>query len=193
MTQPDRVCDVFDQADDEPCPKRPAQRPVERSDGRLGRRTLAGAVGLTVLTTSLGTSVFFGWHAFRQHQLAAASDSALQAARDYAGVLTTLDAGHIDDNYRRSLDGATGAFKDAYSQGSAQLRQILIDNKAVGSGVVVDAAVKAATPTTVEVLLFVDQSITNAAIPSPRIDRNRIAMTMQLVNGRWLASKVDIL
>ena len=59
--------------------------------------------------------------------------------------------------------------------------------------IVVDAAVKSATPTRVEVLLFVDQSITNAANPSPRIDRNRIDMTMDLVGGRWLASNVEIL
>ena len=62
-----------------------------------------------------------------------------------------------------------------------------------GTGIVVDAAVKSATPTRVEVLLFVDQSITNAANPSPRIDRNRIDMTMDLVGGRWLASNVEIL
>jgi Mce-associated membrane protein len=57
----------------------------------------------------------------------------------------------------------------------------------------VSAAVKSATKTKVEVLLFVDQSITNAAISSPRIDRNRIDMTMDLIDGRWLASKVEIL
>jgi Mce-associated membrane protein len=44
----------------------------------------------------------------------------------------------------------------------------------------------------VEVLLFVDQSITNAVNPEPRIDRNRVEMTMELVDNRWLASKLEI-
>jgi len=188
VTLLDNDIGALDHAGDETVP-----RPDSPAPRRHRRQTLAAAVGLLVLLTSLGTSLFLGWRAHHEHQLAAASQSALQAARDYAVLLTTLDAKHIDDNYRRSLEGATGEFKDAYSQGSAQLRQILIDNKASGSGVVIDAAVKSTDPHTVVVLLFVDQSVTNAARSSPRIDRNRIAMTMTLIGGRWLASRVEIL
>lgn len=148
------------------------------------------ALLFTLLVAGLG---FLGWRQYEQYQVNAASEAALQAAKDYAVVLTTLDAKNIDDNYRKSLDGATGEFKDAYSQGATQLRQVLIDNKASGTGIVVAAAVKSATPDKVEVLMFVDQSITNAANPSPRIDRNRIDMTMEKVGDRWLASRVEIL
>jgi Mce-associated membrane protein len=28
--------------------------------------------------------------------------------------------------------------------------------------------------------------------PEPRIDRNRVEMTMELIDNRWLASKLDI-
>jgi Mce-associated membrane protein len=157
---------------------------------RIGLAAVACGLLFSVLVGALG---FLGWHQYEQYQVATASAAALQAAKDYAVVLTTLDAKNIDDNYRKSLDGATGEFKDAYSQGANQLRQVLIDNKASGTGIVVAAAVKSATPDQVEVLLFVDQSITNAANPSPRIDRNRIDMTMQKSDGRWLASKVEIL
>jgi Mce-associated membrane protein len=62
----------------------------------------------------------------------------------------------------------------------------------VSHGTVVDAALKSTTKTKVEVLLFVDQSITNAVNPEPRIDRNRVEMTMELVDNRWLASKLEI-
>jgi Mce-associated membrane protein len=57
---------------------------------------------------------------------------------------------------------------------------------------VVDSAIKSATKTRVEVLLFVDQSVTNTVNPQPRIDRSRVAITMELVDNRWLASKVDL-
>ena len=46
-----------------------------------------------------------------------------------------------------------------------QLRQVLIDNKAMGKGIVIDSAIKSATKTKFEVLLFIDQSITNAVNP----------------------------
>jgi Mce-associated membrane protein len=57
---------------------------------------------------------------------------------------------------------------------------------------VIDSAIKSATKTKVEVLLFVDQSISNVINPEPRIDRSRVAVTMELINNRWLASKVEL-
>ena len=157
---------------------------------RVGLAAMVCGLLFALLVSALG---YLGWRQYEQHQVSIATAAALQAAKDYAVVLTTLDAKNIDDNYRKSLDGATGEFKDAYSQGATQLRQVLIDNKASGTGIVVAAAVKSATPDKVEVLLFVDQSITNANNPSPRIDRNRIDMTMEKVGDRWLASRVEIL
>ncbi|WP_036421059.1 Mce associated membrane protein [Mycobacterium sp. 360MFTsu5.1] len=164
--------------------------PAAASKRRVGLAAVVCALLFTILVAALG---FLGWRQYEQYRVNAASDAALQAAKDYAVVLTTLDAKNIDENYRKSLDGSTGEFKDAYSQGATQLRQVLIDNKASGTGIVVAAAVKSATPDKVEVLLFVDQSITNANNPSPRIDRNRIDMTMEKVGDRWLASRVEIL
>jgi Mce-associated membrane protein len=160
--------------------------------GPLRRRVVAVLAGV-VVAVILGLSGLSGWRLKQLDDTAAAGKAALEAARNYAVILTTLDAKDLDGNYRQALDGATGEFKDEYSQGSSQLRQILIDNKAAGKGLVVDAAVKSATKTKVEVLLFVDQSVTNAVNPSPRIDRNRVEMTMELIDKRWLASKVDII
>ena len=171
----------------------PARR---RRFGLDALRRISPTVGaLLVLVVFLGgAAANLGWRAYQQHRVDTASSQALQAATDYALILTTMDATKdIDEHYRRAVDGATGEFKDAYSEGATQFKQVLIDNKASGMGIVVSAAVKNATADKVEVLLFVDQSITNAVSPSPRIDRNRIDMTMQRVDGRWLASQVEIL
>lgn len=168
----------------DPAPPAPASR--------RPRRWLQIAVGV-VLVGALVAASYLGWRYKELHDIDVAAQQAVAAARDYAEVLTTLDAKDIDAHYNEALDGATGRFKDEYSQGASQLRQILIDNDAAGNGVVLDAAVKSATTSQVEVLLFVDQSITNAVNPSPRIDRNRIQMTMKRIEGRWLASNVDLL
>jgi Mce-associated membrane protein len=189
---PDAGVSETDSADSEP-----AESDVTDSADDGAERTKRPRTVVVLLTVSLiviaAAAGFLGWRQYQQYRLDQATATALQAAEDYAVVLTTLDAKNIDDNYRKSLDGATGEFKDAYSQGANQLRQVLIDNKASGTGVVVAAAVKSATPDKVEVLLFVDQSITNAQNPSPRIDRNRIDITMDKVGDRWLAGKVEIL
>lgn len=157
------------------------------------RRWLRTALVAAVLVAALGSSAYLGWRVYQFNTTAAAGRAAVDAARSYAEVLTTLDSKDIDTHYNAALDGATGRFKDEYGQGAAQLRQVLVDNAATGRGTVIDAAVKSATRTKVEVLLFVDQSITNAINPSPRIDRNRVQMTMELIDGRWLAANVDII
>jgi Mce-associated membrane protein len=155
------------------------------------RRSIVVTAG-SVFVAALGLSAFLGWQLKQQHDTAAAGSAALAAARSYAVTLTSVDTKNIDQNFAQVLDGATGEFKDMYSQSATQLRQVLIDNKAVSHGTVVDAAIKSTTKTKVEVLLFVDQSISNVVNPEPRIDRNRVEMTMELIDKRWLASKIDI-
>lgn len=158
---------------------------------RLARRAVPAVIGL-VLAASLGSSAFFGWQLKQRIDTAAAADAALVAARNYAGALSSVDSSNVDNSFRQVIDGATGEFKSMYSQASSQLRQLLLDNKAVSHGLVADAAVKSATKDKVEVLMFLDQSITNAANTDPRIDRLRIVMTMERVDNRWLLSKLGI-
>jgi Mce-associated membrane protein len=124
--------------------------------------------------------------------VAQAGQQAQQAAVSYAQILTSIDSTKVDENFNQVLDGATGEFKDMYSQSSMELRQLLIDNKASAHGLVMESAVQSASKDKVVVLLFVDQSVSNSSVPDPRIDRSRIKMTMEHVDGRWRASKVEL-
>ncbi|MFD4401232.1 DUF3329 domain-containing protein [Nocardia sp. NPDC058499] len=146
---------------------------------------------LIILTVAaLALVGFLGWQLNKEREIDSAARAATDAARAYGVALTSVDSNTLDQDFTAVLDGATGEFKDMYTRSSGQLRQLLMDNKATGEGTVLDAAVKSATPTKVEVLLFIDQTVTNAAAPDPRVDRSRVAMTMELVDGRWLASRV---
>lgn len=147
---------------------------------------------IAVFLALAGTTGFLGWQLWQERQVARAADEARQAATEYAQVLTSIDSEKVDENFDAVLDGATGEFKDMYSQSSAQLRQLLIDNKAAAHGVVLESAVQSAEKDKVVVLLFVDQSVSNTSVPDPRIDRSRIKMTMEHVDDRWRASKVEL-
>jgi Mce-associated membrane protein len=146
-----------------------------------------------LLAASLAVSGYLGWLQWQSHQVKVAGQEAQQAAIKYAGVLTSIDSNNVDENFRQVLDGATGEFKDMYTQSSVQLRQLLIDNKATAHGVVVDSAIAAESANKVVVLVFIDQTVANMSTPDPRIDRSRIKMTMEKVDGRWRASKVQLL
>jgi Mce-associated membrane protein len=146
-----------------------------------------------LLVAALAVSGFLGWQQWQEHQVKVAGQQAQQAAISYAQVLTSIDSNKVDENFRQVLDGATGEFKDMYTQSSVQLRQLLIDNKASAHGVVIDSAIQSESTNKVVVLVFIDQTVANSASPDPRIDRSRIKMTMEKVDGRWRASKVQLL
>ena len=159
------------------------------------RRTgawLLASVAVLIFVAALALSGFLGWKLWQKSEIEQAGQQARAAADSYAQVLTSIDSNRVDENFDQVLAGATGEFKDMYSQSSMQLRQLLIDNKASAHGVVVESAVQSATRDTVVVLLFVDQSVSNTQVPDPRIDRSRIKMTMQKVDGKWLTSKVEL-
>jgi Mce-associated membrane protein len=158
---------------------------------RWPRYTLT-AVVILIFVAALGSSGYFGWQYKQQEDIDSASRAALSSAERFAVTLTSIDINSIDQNFAQVQDGSTGEFKDMYSQSASQLRQVLIDNKAMSKGTIIDSAVKAGSKTNVDVVLFVDQWITNVASPQPRLDRSRVAMTMELVDGRWLASKVEL-
>lgn len=162
-------------------------------DGRKGRRSnVARWAAAGVLAAVLAGAGYEGWLVFQHHQKDVAAAQALDAAKKYIITLTSVDTNAIDKNFTDALDGSTGEFKDMYTKSSAQLRQTLIDNKAAAHGSVIDAAVQSATEDKVDVVLFVDQSVSNGAAPAPQLDRSRVKMTMEKVDGRWLASKVEL-
>lgn len=160
---------------------------VEGPAADTGRGRIGLAVAAVVAVTA---AAVLGWKLQQVNAVDNASAAALDVARQYAVVLTSVSSDDLDANFDAVPDGATGQFKDMYAQSSEQLRQLLVDNKATAEGVVIETGVKSATTTKVEVVLFVDQTVTNTVSPESRLDRSRVVMTMELVDGRWPASDV---
>jgi Mce-associated membrane protein len=177
-------------ADDNPFK---AKRDIAKHRKRPWTQYLRRSALPVLLIASLAVSSLLGWKQWQEHQVKLAGQQAQQASISYAQVLTSIDSNNVDQNFRQVLDGATGEFKDMYSQSSVQLRQLLIDNKATAHGVVVDSAIQSESTNKVVVLVFVDQTVTNMAVRDPRVDRSRIKMTMEKDDGRWRASKVELL
>ncbi|MCX4095207.1 hypothetical protein [Nocardia sp. alder85J] len=166
----------------------------DRAGTGRSRRLLRGGVAALAVLLIVATvfAVVFGWKLHDRNRVDDAARGAEATAQTYAVTLTSIDAQHIDENFTDVLNGATGDFKDMYSQSSTQLKALLVQNKAVSKGRVVNASILSASENQVVVMLFVDQEVTNSASPDPRIDRSRILMTMQRVGGKWLAAKVEM-
>jgi Mce-associated membrane protein len=161
-----------------------------RRRGATGLRWLAAA-GLAVALAAAGSE---GWLLFQQHQKDVAAAQALATAEKYVVTLTSVDSNTLDQHVADVLDGSTGEFNEHYAKTSGgRHSQHIVANKVTTHGKVVESAVKSATTNKVQVLLMVDQSVSSLASPEPEIDRSRIKMTMQKVDGRWLVSKVELL
>lgn len=173
-------------ADDDP----KAAGPTRLHRLRATARRIAVPATVVAAVAGLLTAGLLGWKLDEKADTDAAAEAGLAAARAYAVTLTSVDSNHLDRDFAAVLDGSTGEFKDMYTRSSGQLRQLLLENKATGTGTVLDAAVKSKSETKVEVLLFIDQTVTNIAAADPRVDHSRVQMTMELVDGRWLASRV---
>lgn len=168
----------------------------EENRAPKARRLVRAAIRWTapvVCAVVLAAAAYEGWLLLQRHQQDVSAAEALSAAQGYAVTLTSTDPETVDHNVTEILNGATADFKDRYAKSSADLRKMLVDNKVTTKGTVVASAVKhIADDSKVEVLLLVRQEVRSAKSPEPRIDVTPVVITMEKVDGRWLASTVDL-
>lgn len=183
------------------------------------RRTpvLAQVVGLIVVFLVIVAGIVLAVRATDDGPSRAAAidrEQVLVAARTFVTNLTTYDYQRIDQDVARVAAGATGHFKEEYSLASgAEFQKLVKTNKAVAQGTVLSAGIVAESTSCQDdpdgegpqtagparpclqavVLLAVDQQVTNSNTPTPRVDRNRIQVTLERIGETWLASKVDVL
>jgi Mce-associated membrane protein len=158
-----------------------------RSSGVL----LPIALGL-VLIVLLGA---VGWLAMDAHDRRARDDrrqAALQAARQEAVNLTTISYQTADADLGRIIAAATGTLKTQFQAQRAQFPAVLARDKSVSVGTVLAAGVASQSASTVEALVAVDASVSNAASEKsgPVVKHYRMDMKLVRVGGHWLVSQV---
>jgi Mce-associated membrane protein len=158
-----------------------------RSSGVL----LSIALGL-VLIVLLGA---VGWLAMDARDRRTHDDSrqaALQAARQEAVNLTTISYQTADADLGRIIAAATGTLKTQFQAQRAQFPTVLARDKSVSVGTVLAAGVASQSAGTVEALVAVDASVSNAASEKtgPVVKHYRMDMKLVRVGGHWLVSQV---
>jgi Mce-associated membrane protein len=174
-------------------PEAKAAEPAKTGRFPLRLSALATIAVAAVLVLAVAAAVTFGVLLQQRAATDRAGAQALATAKAYAVTVTSYDYQNLDRNFADVLDGATGEFKDQYSGASQTLRQLIANAKATAKGTVLGAGISSASPDQVQVVVFVDQSISNAATTQPRIDRNRVLMTLTPHDGRWLVGKLELM
>lgn len=143
---------------------------------------------------ALGCLVLIGLLLARQGQ---ASDrdqlreQILAAARQRAVNFVTLDYRNLDRDLGRVRAGATGKFREEFTAGTANLRQIVTQNKAVAKGEVLEAGIVSSDADSARVLVVADSAVTNTASTKPETRHYRLQLDLVLRKGQWLVSDLE--
>lgn len=117
-----------------------------------------------------------------------------QAATDLVLRLTTFEGEDIEAWLQGAQERATGEYAQQLSALFDQdLRDALRDQQVVSRGEVDQLFVQDISGDEASAFALVTQTIVNASTPDPVQDELRMDLTMQRVDGRWLASEVAVL
>jgi Mce-associated membrane protein len=139
---------------------------------------LAMVVGLIAILAS--TSVA-GWLGYREYQAGRAqqqNELLIQAGRQGALNLTTIDWQHADSDVRRILDSATGPFYDDFAKRSKPFIEVLKKAQSKSVGTVTEAGLESQSGDEVQVMVAVSVVTSNVGEPEaePRHWRMRISV-----------------
>jgi Mce-associated membrane protein len=151
-------------------------------------------VAVAVVLALAATAGLLVLRAQAADRLERARGAAEAAAETHAVTLLSYDHRHLDRDFAQARKVLTGAFADDYAATTEKVvRPSAQEVKAVVTAEVAASSVVRAEPGRVVVLLFVDQTTTSTRLDGPKVDLNRVRLTMVESGGDWLVGQVDAL
>ena len=159
----------------------PASRAAVTALGLLLVLAVAAAALVAVVATHLSS----------KHAATADATGAIAAATDGVATVLSYNYKSLDNDFTKAESLLTPSFRKSYVATTAKAVQPLAAKyKAVSSAQVTAAGVVASGSGHVQVLVFVDQTVTNSQLAKPRLDRSRIIVDLSSRNGHWLINKL---
>lgn len=171
---------------DSPAANADSQNGKRRTLRRLRLKSLFGtpyrqtaAVGAILVVAFAAWAGWLGWVA-RQHQRIEQDHfQLLQAARQGALNLTTIDWQHADREVQRILDSATGTFYDDFADRKQSFIDVVKQTQSKSEGTITGAGLESASENGAQVLVALSVNVSNAgaAQQNPRSWRMRLTVT----------------
>lgn len=125
---------------------------------------------------------WLGFDNFRSGQQQAVQAQFVQAARQGALNLTTIDWKDADSDVDRIVKGATGDFRDDFSSRAADFAAVVKQAQSTSVGTVIDAGLESQTADTARALVAVTVQTTTSAATQQPPRTWRMRMTLQQVD-----------
>lgn len=116
----------------------------------------------------------------------------LDTAEKFAVDFSTFDYRSIEEHRAHVMSFSTPRWAKIIKDSVSSFDDMLVEGKAESKAHVLRAGIANLAGDKAEVLLFLDQEITNSNVPKPRIDRSRMVMTLAKVDGQWRLDRVDL-
>lgn len=166
----------------------PVKTTVRQMDPRDRVVLIIGAVAVVVLGALAG---WIGNRAYHDHQSEPQRELFLEAGRQGAQSLTTIDYNQVDADVKRVLDSATGTFYDDFNRRAASFADVVKQLRSKSTGTITGAGVESASGDSAKVLVAVTVN-TEVMDGTPQPVRAfRMRLTVQKVAGGAKVSSVE--
>jgi Mce-associated membrane protein len=161
---------------------------------RRRRRQLIvlGTVGAVLIAGLAAVSIVLGLKLADRNSENQLRSSATNAARQYALDFSTYDYRHLDQDFAKVSAHLAPSFRQQYASTTASLKSIVVQYRGVATASVQGVGVSSVSSKKAVVLVFLDQQVTNSTTKTPRIDRNRLEVTLQRSGGQWQLSDLQL-
>lgn len=182
----------------------PAEEPgdqVEASDetpvaeAKPGRRpSVTGAAMTAGLALVVALGALIGWLGYRDYQdrqFAATQAAVVNAAREGATNLTTIDFTRIDADIARILDSSTGTFHDDFAGRAQPFIEVVKQAQSKSEGTVTSAGLESMEGDLGRVLVAVSVKTSNAGAREQEPRAWRMRIDVKRVDGGFKMSNVQ--
>lgn len=164
---------------------------LARLAGAAGRGGALPRVLAVVLVAALAGAGVFGYRVHEHNLGQQREQDVLAAARQEALNFVSIDYRHFERDSGNVVAGATGDFKQQFSDQLKTLRDLVTSNKSVSAGQVLQAGIVTADAHAARVLVVADSKVVNTAAPTGQVRNYRLQMDLVEQSGRWLASSIE--
>jgi Mce-associated membrane protein len=158
---------------------------------RMSNPRRATLLGLLVIVTLAALAGWFGYRAHQSQQAQAQRSQFIQAGRQGALNLTTIDWQQADANVQRILDSATGQFYDDFDKRSKPFIDLVKQAKSTSAGTVTEAGLESSTSDSAQVLVAVTVTTSYVGQPQPDPHEWRMRISVQRVGDQDKVSNVE--
>lgn len=153
-------------------------QPASPPDGPMSAFRMALVAGLIGVVVTGGLAGWLSFRGYEDHRATVQRNLFVQAARQGAMDLTTIDYEHVDADVQRILDSATGTFHDTFAQRWRPFVDLVKRERSKLVGTVNDVGLESQNGDLGEVLVAVTVKSSNPeqAQREPQVWRMRITV-----------------